>query len=269
MTFRPGIRVAGLALLLTVAAPCTGRPVAELAPQPAVQVHIEQVIATIAAANRGEPAEDIAAMAEQLQQRIDDRQSLLQQILLYLADPRGNEETMSAALLLNYYNFTNDERIAAIVPHLDTDHVGLRDIMGEVLSMVDRPDGGRPDFAPYEAALAEGQRAPAGLIRYMYSVSPIDALSATARAYADGDSAAETVQQARELAQVRVRRESEETVDLERARREVDALSNDADWWVRLYAAHMVHARPDLGSHETVGRLRSDANELVREAVAD
>jgi hypothetical protein len=206
-------------------------------------------------------------MAEQLQRMMeDDRESVLQQLVLYLVTPRGNEQAMSAALLIDHFDFTDEEKIAALAPYLDTDDGGLRDVMWEVLSTVDRPNGGRPDFAPYEAVLAEGERASAGLIRYMYAVSPIDALLATARVYARGDAAAEAVQRAQKLEQFRAPQEPGANVGLERARREIDALAGDAAWWVRLYAAHVIRGRPDLGSPEIVDRLRSDAHELVRDA---
>jgi hypothetical protein len=266
MTFRARMRIVCLAVLLAIAAPCAGPPVGEPPPQPAAQAQIERLVTTIAGANKGGPGEGIPAMAEQLQLLMDnDREALLLQIVLYLAPGRGNERAMGAALLIDYFSFTSEEKIAALVPHLDTDDGELRAVMWDVLSTVDRPEGGRPNFGHYETVLSRSDTAPAGLIRYMYEVSPIDALSAAARAYGRGDAPATAVQRAQVLEELRARQEPGGIVDLERAHREIDALSRDADWWVRLYIAHVLRARPDLGSPEIVERLRTDAHELVRD----
>jgi len=216
MTLGTGMRLVGLALLLAVAAPCAEPTVSEPTPQPAAQARIEQVVASIAAANRGGPDDEIPAMAEQLQQLMDDdRESLLLQLALYLGAHPGNEQAMGAALLIDYYGFTNEEKVAAFAPHLDT-HVGrLRPAMWDVLSTVD------PE------AVERVHR----LERYLAREEPVDKLA------------------------------------LERARGEVDALSRAAAWWVRLYAARVVRTRPELGSPEVVGRLRSDSHEAVRQAV--
>ena len=139
MTLGTGMRLVGLAALLAVAAPC-----AEPTPQGAAQARIEQVVAAIAAANRGGADDEIPAMAEQLQQLMDDdRESLLLQLALYLGTHPGNEQAMGAALLIDYYGFTNEEKIAALAPRLDTEDGRLRHAMWDVLSTVDQPQGAR------------------------------------------------------------------------------------------------------------------------------
>ena len=267
MTFRAGICLIVLATLLS--APCAAPPASEPAPRPAVQDRIERLVASIAAVNRGEPDEGIPAKADGLQGVADgDRESLLLQLVLFLAKHPENEPTMGAALLIDFYQFTKAEKIAALVPYLDTDDGRLRDAMYQVLSTVDRPDGAGPDFAPYDAVLRDSENASAGLIRYLYEVSPIDALAATARAYAGDDAAARAVRRALQLERLRAGQDAGRTADSEQARREVDALSRDAAWWLRLYAAHLVRTDPDLGSPEIVERLRSDSHGLVQQALA-
>jgi hypothetical protein len=140
MKLGAGMRLVVLVAFLSVAAPCAEPTISEPVAQPAVQARIEQVVATIAAANRGGPGEEIPAMAEQLQQQLDDREALLLQLAVYLATRPGNELAMGVALLIDSYGFTNEEKVAALGPRFDTDDDDLRHAMLEVLSTVDDAD---------------------------------------------------------------------------------------------------------------------------------
>jgi hypothetical protein len=266
MTGRVCKALAGLVVLLATTAPCSAMPAGTPEARPAAQARVESLVMAIVAKNRGEPAADLPAMAEQLQRSMDDdREALLLQLVLYVSAKSGNERMMGAALLIDSYSFTNEERIAALVPHLETDDPRLRDVMWDVLSTVDRPQGGRPDFGPYETVLRASDPAPAGLTRYLYEVSPIDALDVMARTHAADEASVTAVRRARGLEELRARQEPGAGLGSERARGEIDALSRDAAWWVRLYVAYFLRARPDLGSPVIVERLRSDEHELVRE----
>jgi len=266
MTGRVCKTLVGLVVLLATLPLCSSPPAGEPEARPAAQGRIDALVAAIVATNQGEPAADLPAMAEQLQRSMDDdREALLLQLVLYVSAESGNERMMGAALLIDSYSFINEEKIAALVPHLETDDPRLRDVMWDVLSTVDRPQGGRPDFGPYETVLRASDPAPAGLIRYLYEVSPIDALGAMARTHEADAASVTAVKRAQGLEELWAREIAGAGVAPERARREIDALSRDATWWVRLYVAYILRAHPDLGSPEIVGRLRSDEHELVRE----
>ena len=94
---------------------------------------------------------------------------------------------MGGALLLRYLEFSDEEKLTAVVPYLETDDSELRRVLREILRTVDRPDGDEPDFAAYVTYLREvGDDPPLALIRYMYEVSPDRTRSALARVDDDG-----------------------------------------------------------------------------------
>ncbi|HXV75934.1 MAG TPA: hypothetical protein VD788_06390, partial [Candidatus Polarisedimenticolaceae bacterium] len=68
---------------------------------------------------------------------------LLSQLVLYLAAHPGNEPAMGTAVLIDYYGFTDEEKIDALAPHFDSADPRLRDAIWEVLLTVDTPAGAR------------------------------------------------------------------------------------------------------------------------------
>jgi len=213
-----GILVVVLTALLSVAAACAEPPGVDPLPLPEAQAGIDRLVVAIGSADRKGPDREIPEMAEQLQREIGDREALVLQIVLYLADHPGNEQAMGAALLIDYYRFSDAEKVAALAPHAGATDDRLRDAIWELLSTVAQPPGA-------------------------------------------GDSAARVKELERLLAS-----ETDGPHGSDQARREIDALSRDAAWWVRLYVARVVHARPELGSTEIVERLRADDQPRVREA---
>jgi hypothetical protein len=136
------IRIIAFSGLLALVIPCmTGLAAASTA-QPEVQARIAEVVQAIAEANRGGPDEGIPAMADGLLQFTDgNRESLLVELVGFIADNPGNEPAMGAALLIDYYGFTNDEKIEGLTPWIGTDDGRLQDAVWEVLGTVDRPEG--------------------------------------------------------------------------------------------------------------------------------
>ena len=148
-----------------------------------------------------------------------DHPEVIAKVRQFLADHPGNETAMSAALLIDYYGFSDDEKIEALTPRLEADDARLRDRIWEVLGTVDRPEGARE-------AVGRVQR----LERRLPSV----------------DWSSE--------------------VELDEVRQEIEVLSRDEIWWIRLYAAHAVRSHPQLGPG-VAERLRDDADPRVRRAV--
>jgi hypothetical protein len=161
-------------------------------------------------------------MADELLKLTDgNRQSLLVELVEFLADNPGNEPAMGAALLIDYYGFTNDEKVEALAPHIGSDDARFRDAVWEILGTIDRPPGVQ-----------------------------------------------ERVLRVKQLERLLKRTEQTSPHDSKIARKEIEALSLDEVWWIRLYAAHVVRSHPDLGP-AVIERLRADPDFRVRDAAGD
>ena len=219
MTATSRIRIVGLAVLLALASPTLMDSVAASAPPQQIQARIAEVVNAIAEANRGGDGGKIPAMADGLSQLTDgDREELLLELVAYVAGHPGNESAMGAALLIDYYGFTDDEKVGGLTPHVGTDDARLQDAIWEVLGTVDRPPG-----------------------------------------------AGESVRRVQDLEQLLRRLEQDPAREADSARREIDALSRDELWWIRLYAARLLRSHPGLGP-DVVERLRADTDSRVRRA---
>jgi hypothetical protein len=207
---------------------------------------------------------------EELRQATDGRrETLIVQLALFLSDSTSTEEAMVGASLFHAFGFTADEKLAAVLPHLEAEPDSVRKVLAEILGTIDRPDGGAPDFAFYEESLRQRGRDPAAaLIRYMYQVSPGAALASMTRVFGGGGESAPT-----NLADVTALEALAEKHDGsvpwskdERARAggALDRLAGDPSWWVRLYAAEMLRNEPELGTPALQGRLAADEDPLVR-----
>lgn len=196
------------------------------------------------------------------------REGLLVQLALFLADSDGTEEAMVGALLVQALEFTPEEKLAAVLPHLEADSASLRKVLSEILGTIDRPEGGTPDFELYEQWLWQHGREPgAALIRYMYRVSAGAALESMTRVFGDEGAAAAnpagvTVLEALVAGHEGLTPWSEgERV---RAGEILDRLAGDASWWVRLYVAATLAREPELGTAALRTRLSADEDALVR-----
>src|SRR5262245_33971067 len=174
------------------------------APEPRADANIQALIErAVGAIVRGDA--DVTARFDALRDPgIGDRRTVLLQLALYLEGAVGTERSMSGALILQQLGFTPEEKLQAILPHLDTAGPGLRHVFTELLGTIDRPEGGKPDFHIYENHLEKMKGAPPrALIRYLYEVSPDTALASMERVYgstpARRDDAARRVDDLRRL----------------------------------------------------------------------
>jgi hypothetical protein len=215
MNRRQGVLVIALLAALAFVFPCAAVSAAERSIQP----RIAEVVKAIADANRGGGGDEIPAMADELSRLTDgDRESLLLELVRYVASHPGNEPAMGAALLIDYYGFTDDEKIGGLTPHVGTDDARFQDAIWEVLGTVDQPQGAR-----------------------------------------------ESVRRVQHLEQLLQRAKQASRSESEAMRGEIDELSRDELWWIRLYTAHLVGSRPDLGP-DVAERLRADTDPRVRRA---
>ena len=174
--------LAAVGLLLTAgAAVQSGKPRIP-DPEQVAQQRIGEIVDAIVDANSGQPAPDIEEMAESLRRSIGrNRAQLLRQLWIYRATNPGNESAMSSALLLSYYEFTPSEMREALAPLLEARDATVRSSVLELLTSIDTAHGTRPDLSLYAGILGQHDQPPLGLVRYLYSLSPIDALTMTAR----------------------------------------------------------------------------------------
>jgi hypothetical protein len=213
------IRTLGLACLLALVVPGASEAVEASASHERIQARIAETVKAIGDADRGGDGDRIPAMADELVRLTDgDRESLLVELVKFLAGHPGHESSMGAALLIDYYGFTDQEKVEALTPHIGTDDARMRDLIWEVLGTVDRPQG-----------------------------------------------AHEAVQRVQRLEQLLSRLDHADSGESGSAREEIDRLSRDEIWWIRLYAALAIRSHPDLDG-ETVERLRSDPDSRVRQA---
>jgi len=213
------IRIIGLVgLLASAILYTTVSAVPAGTPQPP-QTRIAEVVKAIAEANRGGNGDEIPAMADGLLQLTDgDRESLLLELVQYVAGHPGNESAMGTALLIDYYGFTDDEKIEALTPQIGIGDSRIQDAIWDVLGTVDRPEGAR-----------------------------------------------ESVRRVQQLERLLLRTEPASPQEADSALREIDELSRDEIWWIRLYIAQLIRSHPDLGS-DVAKRLRTDPDPRVRRA---
>ena len=213
------IRIIGFVGLLASAILFLTVSVVPAGTQQPAQARIAEVVKAIAEANRGGNGDEIPAMADGLLQQTDgDRESLLLELVQYVAGHPGNESAMGTALLIDYYGFTDDEKIGALTPQVGTDDSRLQDVIWDVLGTVDRPEGAR-----------------------------------------------ESVRRVQQLERLLPRAEPATSQESKSARLEIDELSRDKIWWIRLYTAELVRSHPDLGP-DLLERLRADPDPRVRQA---
>lgn len=224
-----------------------------------IQERIERTVAAIVAQDPAvqERFEELRAAA--------DRRSLLLQIARYLARSGSTEESMGGAVILHRLEFTADEKLEAILPHLEEAEPGIRHVFMDLLGTIDRPDGGEADFSVYESRLRADRRPPTrALILYMYEVSPAAALESMSRVFGDRTAPRGRATDLQDLLDRYEASTSWEEDDRRQALGILDELSRDPAWWVRLYAAETIGRHAELATPETARRLRNDPDALVR-----
>jgi hypothetical protein len=238
---------------------------ADPAADPRSQAAIAEAVSAVA---RQEP--EASARLESLRALgRDARGPLLLQLAIFLRDATGTEQSMAGALVFHELRFTPREKLDAIVPGLDAAGPEMRRVLTEMLSTVDRPQGGEPDFRVYEETIrARGDSPPEGLILYMCGVSPEATLESLERVY--GGASPRSPAASGALTTLRASlSESKRTGSVDataKARAALDTIGRDPAWWRRLYAASVLRAHPELAGEVLISRLTRDPHPLVRRA---
>jgi len=257
---------AALCLALTATGVARGGPpVAADAPNADIQAQLRLVVEAIVGTT-GDAEARLDRLAEVAPSRVD----LLMEIAVFLRDAHGTEEAMGGALVLDQLAFGDAEKVAAIVPHLDTPDPALRRVLYDLLGTVDRGSGGEPEFGAYLTLLG-GDSPPSELVRYLYATSPRAALDAMRRAHPETNLAAEDrdIDAVDAVLRGRARGERLPAAAMREPAASLERLSRSPVWWLRLYAAAALRDEPVLANPEIKARLESDAHALVRAAARD
>lgn len=135
-----------------------------------------------------------------------------------------------------------------------------------------QPDWRTEPGRNYESVLRLRKDAPPlGLVRYMYSTSPENAVRI--RVYADEmPDERQLIWRVHCVSEYHWRKqnrfEEARKEALASALRETEVLARHGEWWVRLYAAEVLSRHSELGSEEFIRLLRTDSHELVRKEMA-
>jgi hypothetical protein len=269
----PAVRpiIFGVMLIVLVANSTAGAaPDDPFRPTPPVQQQIANVVAAIVRVGEGGDRSALPDQIARLERLAGDREALLLELAWYLSRASGTEQSMGAALLVDHLNFTDDEKIAAIVAQLGSSDGAWLHALTDLLSTVDRPRGGDPDFSPYEPLLRQAAGPPEGLVDYLFGVSRGEALSTLTRVYLRDESRRDAVGTTVEAVERVLESWQSGVVPTPAAQREtierLDLLSRNESWWVRLYVAKTIRREPRLATPELADRLRQDEHPLVQQA---
>jgi hypothetical protein len=258
---------AGIALAGVSAVMCGEPPARGTGPDPRMQAAIEETVSAIAH-QEGTASESIASLQTLA---AGHRETLLLQLALYLETADGTERSMAGAMLLRQLAFTPREMIETLVPHLEGARPALRRVITEMLGTIDRREGGETDFHVYESWLAgRGGLPPASLVRYLYEVSPDEALLCMRHVYGGTEPRRDVDGALGDMRKILARRDASRTWsddERRRARAALETLGRDPAWWVRRYAAAILSSSPELGTPALIERLKADADPLVRNAL--
>ncbi|MDI6774690.1 MAG: hypothetical protein QME60_04745 [Verrucomicrobiota bacterium] len=198
--------------------------------------------------------EEFSQKLAELRDKAGGTQKFVLQLLYFSEHARSTRQGMLPLVLVEQMNISASDRVAAIVPLLETDDQSVLKIAYEWLEVIDF-DGNAQQFKfnRYRDAIRDsGTNVPQGLVKYMYTKSPDAALSSLATVYLDRDEAKSLIDQ--------VRGEDDA--------RAVDRLSQRREWWAHLYVVAMMEKNPSLRTPELLRKLEQDPDPLVREKMS-
>lgn len=189
-----------------------------------------------------------------IQEKAGGVQELVRQLLYFSAHAQDTRQGMLPLVLVEQLNISEDDRVAAIVPLLNTGDQSVLKQAYEWLQVVNFDSEAQEfRFSRHENVLRrKSVDVPKGLIKYMYAKSPDAALSSLANVYLGNDEAKALVDQ----------------VKGEGNAHAVQRLSQRPEWWAHLYVAAMMEKDPSLRTPELVEKLETDTNPLVRDKVS-
>jgi len=203
---------------------------------------------------------------------------LVRQMLLFSVKSQGMEEAMTPGGVIEQLEISHGQIALALVDYLDTPDPKLHKQIQDWLRGAEAEDKeGPPNFSYYIGILLQrqktGESLPAGLIRHMYETDPHEALFSLVK-----------VNEINDPVEIKALRWSDHLVKeilwrehwrfdiddkvLAVAKSELDAMSQNRQWWVRLYVVQIMRQHPVLRQTEVIQKLQKDEHAMVREAAA-
>lgn len=211
----------------------------------------------------------------------DDTDRLIPQLMWYSARNSGNAKSNANAVVgrvLARLSAPREVIVSALAPQLDNkDEAILSNVRNLLRGLEDHSATRPPDFSAYRAIIEADTRAgrepQTSLVRFMYDSDPGVALQTMVRAcqLRDPDEIKPILWAEHVVAELFWKRRygfvERDFVD-GATQAEIARLSIHPRWWVRLYAAAIVAAHPELGSPDVERRLKADADTRVRAVLA-
>lgn len=190
-----------------------------------------------------------------IQEKAGGVQELVRQLLYFSVHAQDTRQGMLPLVLVEQLNISEDDRVAAIIPLLNTRDQSVLKQAYEWLQVVDFDSETQEfRFSRHENVLRrKSVDVPNGLIKYMYAKSPDAALSSLANVYLDKDEAKALVDQ--------VKGEDEVLA--------VVRLSKRPEWWAKLYAAEKMKQNPKLRDPDLIEQLKKCNNPVVSATIQE
>jgi hypothetical protein len=208
-----------------------------------------------------------------------DADRLIPQLMWHAARHPGDSKSKAVVgRVLARLSAPKEVIVAALAPHLDNQSDAIRSNVTNLLRGLEDQSATRPpDFSTYRAIIEADTRAArepqTSLVRFMYDSDPGVALQTVVRAcqLRDPDEIKSILWAEHVVADLLWKRRygfvERDFVD-NATQAEIAQLSNHPRWWVRLYAASMVAAHPELGTPDVAKRLEADTDIRVRTVLA-
>lgn len=209
----------------------------------------------------------------------EDADRLIPQLMWFSAERPGDAKSNAVVgRVLARLSASKEVIVAALAPHLDNQSEAVRSNVRNLLRGLEDHSATRPpDFSAYRAIIEADTRAARepqnSLVRFMYDSDPGIALQTLVRAFQlrDPDEIKPILWAEHVVADLLWKRRygfvERDFVD-NATQAEIARLSIHPRWWVRLYAAVIVAAHPELGSPDVERRLKADADVRVRAVLA-
>ena len=226
----------------------------------------------------GQDSQEVAAryIAELKSLSSDGGADIVPQLFLYQLHNRQDERKVLGALgiLSDLWNDINTESLVSVLsPCLESENIWLHK---RAINVLDEAFYNKEkhtyDFSAIEPMLLKQQgNTPKGIVEYMYNTSPSTAFLAFANTMEENpQSRDELIALARPIFQLMEDRKSSysrnQPIDKILVSN-LDQLSKDSSWWVRVFVVQAVAQNQGFQNPEIINRLEADNCPLVREKI--
>jgi hypothetical protein len=179
----------------------------------------------------------------------------------------------TAIWFLRLFDISDVAITRAVMPFLDSQDEVMRSAARHFLEVAAAPSGfgEESSFSTFTYVLSpEPQGSELSLVSYMYEVSPSSAfLALVENSQPVGDEQRDLLWAEHVISDAVWKQKHGFDEALGQAKPmafdQLQALSHNDQWWVRLYVAEVLRRYPDLGTPEMIDRLKTDEHDLVRQ----